>query len=117
MADRYYKNRNFSLLEKEGFYLGVDGKPVLHVDGIIGKVWSLCEGRTFQEIYEWMNQESGVSSYLLRHILFLMMKGDLVQNAVYQQEEGFKEENKAVDGPLVSIVVLNYNGELHLRGC
>src|SRR3989304_4451344 len=87
MEDRYYKNKKFSLLGKEEFYLGVDGKPVLHVDRIIGKVWDLCEGKTFEEIYHEMNQEIGVSRYLLKNILLLMIKGDLIQSAAYRQEE------------------------------
>jgi GT2 family glycosyltransferase len=118
MEERYYKNTTFSPIEIDGFYFIIDNRPVLHVDRVIRKIWDLCEGRTFKEIYDDLNGEDGVSWYLLRSILPLMIRSDLIRTSENQQAIDPSEKRKEkVKGPLVSIVILNYNGEVHLREC
>lgn len=103
--------------KRDGDTLLYNDKGCIKVDDFVASMWEACENRTFEQIYKQFNQSGGVSSYLLEAALKVLALADLVKHQDGENVLLFGESSSKAHstGPLVSIVIVNFNGKEHLE--
>lgn len=126
-VEKYKHNSDFSLFRqpdsKEVYFLNGNGARI-HTDGLTALIWQEAVGHSATEIYQIVNGRIAVSRLFLETTLDLLVGADLLQvDGASLPDEGKKsKEKEAVDVmksgattvPLVSVIVVNYNGREHL---
>lgn len=84
------------------------------VDDLVARVWETANGKNFVTIYKQLNQLAPLSTYLLERILFLLQATGALET---NEEKKEKLSNSQSSGPLVSVVVVNWNGLAHNKVC
>lgn len=124
ISSKYTQNTNFFHRKGDGSLIcGKSGDGVL-VDDFVLSIWQACREKTFKEIYVDLNQRGGVSRYLIKTTLNLLetaglitISGKAVQSSELKAGPELRTPNSELGGPLVSIIILNYNGKDHLKDC
>lgn len=113
----YSRNKQYVLKEQDGDALLCNDTGCIKVDDFVASVWKACENKSLEQIYEHFNQSQGMSSYLLETTLKVLVAADLVRQQDRQDKvsSGEKSSKVVTAGPLVSIVIVNFNGKEHLE--
>lgn len=110
---KYYRTENWRLSAGDG------GEPFLEnsmggkifLDAVVGRVLESIDGTTFAEI----DRKKIISTGLLETFFKVFTRVGVIKTE--KEEIGEKEPIQALEKePLVSVVIVNYNGEKHLPG-
>lgn len=114
----YLTNKSFRVKrDGKAFYLRHRNGAQLRTDRLVNAIWERADGRTFPEIKEEMSRRLAISDWLLKTTLGLMEAADLLRTderpapLLSPTPAGGPEAGGL---PLVSVVIVNRNGEEHL---
>lgn len=111
MADRYYRTEDWQLktrrhMERMEFFLENSRGGKIIMDETVKKVLQSIDGHTFDEINQGKLLPTGLLDILLKVFTRVgVLKGETSPSETQEPLE---------ENPLISIVIVNYNGEKHL---
>ncbi len=114
---RYYRDPSFESTRRGNkLYLRHrESGDCVSVDDVLFCLWNALEGQTPAELFLQLGEEIGLSPALLETVLAILVRAGLVRS---DEPTSIKSEpTPAVEGPLVSVVVLNMDGVQHLEAC
>lgn len=110
----FKKSKKFTLSDDGGVpTLKTEGGSIL-IDELVAQVWRAADNKNFEALYQQLNKMSPISTYLLERILFLLTSAGALETS--GKEKG-KKTASSISGPLVSVVVVNWNGLAHNEVC
>ncbi len=113
----FIKNKEYKVKNNDDgiFFENVTGASI-KTDELVAKVWMAAEGKDEKAIYDALMQNSPVSTVYLETVLKLLLASGLLKD---KEKESTQVKKVSYNGgsisPLVSIVVVNYNGKHHLE--
>ncbi len=111
---RYFANPQFrSKKVAKTYYLRHQNGARIRTDKLINTIWEKADGRSLEEIKEAIEGRVSVSAWLLEAIMRLMVAADLLR--IDESKAPQPDQPPVKTGPLVSIIIVNKDGEEHLR--
>lgn len=111
----FKQSKEFSLLTEDGDFVLKNAEISVTIDQFIALIWDSCKDKSLEQIYHELNQENLVSRFLLERALYILVKAGLLETNI-RASVSIKTIKKA-KGPLVSVVVVNWNGIKHNEVC
>lgn len=113
---RYAHGDGLKTEEYKQYRLAQAGQTKVCVDDFVWSVLRESDGKTFQEIYAALNKDRCVPEILLDCTLQLLVSAGLLKNGTGRESRkpGESPAEEDAETPLVSAVILNYNGRRHL---
>lgn len=113
--ERYKTADDYRLTQESDLHKAVAGDTTVVIDQFVKQVLDVCDGRTFSDIYAVLNKERCVTKTLLEATLNVLVYAGLVNtDKPVSVKKKRKESLHKHNTPLVSIVILNFNGIRHL---
>ena len=91
-------------------------------DSALFRLWQVAHRRTPSEIAHALGTDSPIPSHLLQPSLDVLclaglLESDLAESADLSSSEASSEDENHLPHPLISVIIVNYNGREHLPDC
>ncbi len=111
---KYQHNKSYKTVNSgPAYYLKHENGASIRTDRFINMVWQKANGRTAQEIKKGIGDRIHISDWILDVSLKLMVAADLLSSD--EKEPSQSLPTPPTEGPVVSVVIVNKDGERHLE--